>query len=241
MEVSVWWLPPLFLAASASTVFLSCAIASGAGHISGDNTPHVSHCAMYQPERTVFGLGMTISAIVAAAMVYVIHLRTMLRNPSTSTEGLAHRYGTLFAGLAGPAAIALMGWITVNDFPWLHLILAISALLFFIAYASSNSVLRIQLAMAASTGDLSERVWALASDAFQVLTIISTFVFLWLWVLLDNHCMERHCPEGNSVGSSVAEYCIMASIFLYFLPYSWELLDTSVRISEGPTLELIEK
>ena len=130
--MSVWWLPPLFLAASASTVFLSCAIASGAGHISGDNTPHVSHCAMYQPERTVFGLGMTISAIVAAAMVYVIHLRTMLRNPSTSTEGLAHRYGTLFAGLAGPAAIALMGWITVNDFPWLHLILAISALLFFI-------------------------------------------------------------------------------------------------------------
>ena len=92
------------------------------------------------------------------------------------------------------------------------------------AYASSNSVLRIQLAMAASTGDLSERLWALASDAFQVLTIISTFVFLWLWVLLDNHCMERHCPEGNSVGSSVAEYCIVASIFLYFLPYSWELL-----------------
>jgi hypothetical protein len=98
------------------------------------------------------------------------------------------------------------------------------------AYASSNSVLRLQLAMAASTGDLSERVWALASDAFMVLTIVSIFTFLWFWVLLDNHCMERHCPEGNSVGSSVAEYCIVASIFLYFLPYSWELLVRPPRV-----------
>jgi hypothetical protein len=165
-----------------------------------------------------------IAAIVAAMMVYVIHLRTMLQNPATSTAGNVHRYSTLFAGLGGALFIVLMGWITVNDFPWLHLITAILALLLFTTYAASNSVLRIQLAMASSAGDLSERVWALASDAFMVLCIISTFVFLWFWILLDNHCMERHCPEGNSVASSIAEYCIVASIFLYFLPYSWELL-----------------
>jgi hypothetical protein len=63
-----------------------------------------------------------------------------------------------------------------------------------------------------------------------------------LWQALDTHCLESNCPKGNPVGSSVAQYCIVASIWLYFLPYTWEFKNTQLVVSGSePWLSVVEE
>lgn len=228
MKIPVWWVPIAFFASSFGSIILSCSTAFARGDAHG--IPHVSQCSMHQPERTIFGLGMTLAAVSCAFMVYVIYLRNLSLAPPTTALARVHHDGTLFLGIMGNLGICGMAWVTVNDFPIPHLVCAIGSFFCFFFYATSNLVTRVSLTLASTTGGFHERLQSLTAEAFMAFCVISSVISTLLWVALDTHCMARECPQGNPVGSSLAQYCIIASIWFYFLPYTWELRRSSLVI-----------
>ena len=201
-------LPLAAVVTSLGTIAASCGLATFHGHV--PPYPQISMCGMLPPEKYVFSVGMTVSAMLLAVMMVVNHVRLEKLRGSASQGVWMYLTGAhLGVGLSSTICLALMGAVPVSEATVPHVLFAC----FFFAL-----LIVFQFLTAAS------RVRELYSDPKQIwmaLFMVSTLTgFVW-W---------------QTTGSSIAQYLAVASVLLHFAPYLIELRDTTVHLAvEGAT------
>mmetsp|Transcript_24705 Transcript_24705/g.60648 ORF Transcript_24705/g.60648 Transcript_24705/m.60648 type:complete len:302 (+) Transcript_24705:211-1116(+) len=202
-------LPLATLLTALLSISVSCTLALELGHVPA--WPQVSMCGMYPPERYVFSLGLSSVSFLLACLLVINHVRTeQLSMKSTSLPPSAWYSGTqLGAGLSSALSLALMATVPVAEMPAPHVMFAVSFFGMLLVSQALNAWARVRGAWRGT------RAASWAAEAWMFVFFVATLLGFVLW---------------QATGRALPQYLAVAGVMLHFLPYIWELRDTTIAV-----------